>query len=214
MIILRKRIINFPELIRHLAVDVKAITLMQIGIPMPIHSEDRKILEQVILPYFAGDDKFFRILFVGTEKYTWQYKKIFAKKEYWTIEPRLWSAIYGARRHIVGYLDDIDRYFEKNSLDLIICNGVLGYGLDDPREIESSFKKCYLCLRNGGILVLGWNNRKEWLFLPLEKYESLRRFQPLIFPPLGTCKYQTGTENNHTFSFYYKPNIHNKLDLK
>jgi SAM-dependent methyltransferase len=184
---------------------------MKIGVPLPILTEDRRILEQIILPYFAKDPNICRILFVGTAKYTWHYRKLFAEKEYWTIEPRLLNAPYGAKRHIIGYLDHIDRYFERNSLDLIICNGVLGYGLNEPEEIDSSFKKCYLCLREGGVLVIGWNNRKEFSFLPLEKIKSLQRFQPLIFPPLSKQTYPMFTENPHVFSFYYKPNSQSKL---
>ena len=179
---------------------------MKIGIPTPILTEDRRVLEKLILPYFANDKNFYRILFVSVAKYTWHYKRIFSEKEYWTIEPRLSNAIYCAKRHIIGYLDHIDRYFAENSLDLIICNGVIGYGLNDPKDIESSFMKCYFCLRRAGVLVVGWNNRKDWPFRPLEKYNSIQRFHPLIFPPLGKSTYSTSTENCHTFSFYIKLN--------
>lgn len=206
MTLLKKHTINLSQLIRQATAEIRAITLMKINIPTPIRSEDRDILEQVILPYFAHDQNFCRILFVGTAKYTWHYRKIFSDKEYWTIEPRLLNAIYGSKKHIIGYLDYIDRYFEKGSLDLIICNGVLGYGLNDPQEIESTFKKCFFCLRKGGVLIIGWNNRKEWSFLPLGKYNSLQQFQPFTFPPLGKHTYPTFTENCHTFSFYVKPN--------
>ena len=50
--------------------------------------------------------------------------------------------MFGAKRHIIGYLRQIGEYFEENSLDAIICNGVLGFGLNDPQEIENSFGKC------------------------------------------------------------------------
>lgn len=206
MIILKKHLIKFSNIFLQTVAEIRAITLMKIGIPTPIRSEDRRVLEQVILPFFANDHNFCRILFVGTAKYTWHYRKIFSEKEYWTIEPRLLNAMYGAKRHIIGCLDDIDRYFRKNSIDLIICNGVLGYGLNEPEDIESSFKKCFLCLRGGGVLVIGWNDRKKWSFLPLEKYQSLQKFQPLIFPPVGRHEFPTVTENLHTFRFYSKPN--------
>jgi SAM-dependent methyltransferase len=189
-----------------IAIEIKAAIMVKIGIPTPLRKKDRSILEEVILPYFGLDSKFRRILFVGCEKFTWHYKRIFCGKEYWTIDPVEWNAIFGAQRHIVGYLNQIDRYFEKNSLDLIVCNGVLGYGLNNPREIEISFGKCFSILKEGGILLIGWNDLKKWSFLPLEKYKSLQLFQPFVFPPLATQKYQTQTQNRHIFSFYIKPN--------
>ena len=192
--------------LRHFAAEVRAITLMKMDIPLPICTRDREILEKIIMPYFAKNQDYCRVLFVGTAKYTWHYRKIFSEKEYWTIEPRILDAVYGSKKHIIGYLDYIDRYFEENSLDLIICNGVLGYGLNDPDEIESTFNKCYLCLREGGVLVVGWNNRKEFSFLPLEKYKSLQKFQPFTFTPLGKHTFPILSENPHTFSFFSKPN--------
>jgi SAM-dependent methyltransferase len=209
---LEKKRVNIKNVITQAIIEIKAITLMKLDIPTPIKSEDRRILEHIILPYFSKDDKIARILFVGTEKYTWHYKKIFSKKQYWTIEPRARNRVYGSKRHIIGYLDQIDRYFENNSFDLIICNGVLGYGLNEPKEIESSFEKCYRCLKDNGILVIGWNDIKKWSFLPLEKYKSLQKFEPFYFRPLKSSKYQSKTSNFHTYSFYYKPQVNKKAD--
>jgi hypothetical protein len=180
---------------------------MKSGIPTPLRSEDRRILEQFILPYFAENGSFYRILFVGCEYYTWHYRKIFETKEYWTIEPRTNKAIFGAERHIIGYMGQVDTYFEKGSLDAIICNGVLGWGLNNPEETEDSFEKCFSCLREGGILVLGWNDLKGLLFPRPPSIRSLQQFRPFVFPPLGTSEYQTNTYG-HTYNFYIKPASH------
>jgi hypothetical protein len=190
-----------------IAREIVAAIKMKLGIPTPLRTKDRRILEQLVFPYFVKDIHFHRILFVGCDYYTWHYRKIFQTKEYWTIEPRAIMSVFGAKRHIIGYLRQIDEHFEKDSLNVIICNGVLGYGLDDPQEIENSLGKCFFCLREGGILVLGWDI-KENLFLPLDKYKSLQQFHPFVFPTLGTSKYPTGTNNHHTFSFYIKPKRH------
>jgi hypothetical protein len=201
---LKKNQTSLKNSVFQLVIEIKAIALMKLDHPTPINTQDRQVLEQLILPFFAKNSKYNQILFVGTEKYTWHYKKIFREKEYWTIEPRFLNKLYGAKQHIIGYLDQIDRYFSKNTLDVIICNGVLGYGLNDPKEIESSFEKCYRCLKENGILVIGWNNIKEWSFLPLEKYKSIQKFEHFYFEPLKTSKYETKTPNCHTYSFYIK----------
>lgn len=187
---------------------VTAVTKMKLGIPTPLRTEGRQILEQVVLPYFVEDSSFHRILFVGCEYYTWHYQKIFQTKEYWTIEPNVKRAKFGAKRHIIGYLRQIGEYFEENSLDSIICIGVLGFGLNDPQEIENSFGKCFFCLREGGILVLGWNDFESWSFLPPDKYRSLQQFHPFMFPPLKTSKYSIQNYMHTTFSFYIKPTRH------
>lgn len=182
-----------------------AMVKMKMGIPTPLRNDDRRILERIILPYFAENSAFYRILFIGCAWYTWHYKRIFYGKEYWTIEPTRIRAVFGAERHIVGYMLQIDQYFKKSRLDLIICNGVLGFGLNNPQEIEDSFRKCFLCLREGGVLVVGWDDIKERAVLPLEKCRSLQQFHHFVFPSLGTSEYLTETQWRHTFNFYIKP---------
>jgi hypothetical protein len=107
------------------AISLIAIAKMCLGFPTPILTEDRRILEKLILTYFAEEDTINHILFIGCEYYTWHYKKIFSRKDYWTIDPLAEKARFGAKNHIIGYLDEIDKYFERGSLDLIIFNRVL-----------------------------------------------------------------------------------------
>lgn len=182
-----------------------AIVKMQFGIPSPLVKEDRRILEKIVLPYFAENQDFNRILFIGCEYYTWHYKKLFNSKEYWTIEPKRLNSLFGAKRHIRGLMNQIDRYFENGSFDAIVCNGVIGFGLNALAEIENSLEKCFLCLRDGGVLVIGWNDIRERTPFQLENCQSLQKLKPLIFPPLSSSKYLTNTDNRHTFSFYAKP---------
>ena len=206
---------KFLGVIRYIALRVRkdvirwsmAVIKMELGIPTPLLTEDRGILENVVLPYFADNGAFNRILFVGCNYYTWHYKRIFRNKEYWTIEPQILRAMFGAKRHVVGFMRQIDQYFDEGSLDVIICNGVVGVGLNDPREIEESFRKCFFCLREGGVLVIGWDDTKERVFLPFEKCASLKQFQPFVFSPLGKSQYTTHTQYRHTFTFYVKPKL-------
>lgn len=175
------------------------------GEEMPIVSEDRYILEQKIIPYFINLSEFTRILFVGCDVYTKHYEKWFRQKEYWTIEVKPLKKIYGAKRHIVGSISDLKLYFPDNYLDLIICNGVFGWGLNEREEVEKTFAGCFDCLRQGGVLIVGWNDLPERKPFPLEECKSLGKFQPYIFPPLSTSQYDLSQETyKHVYNFYLK----------
>ena len=99
-----------------------AILKMKMGIATPLRNEARRVLEYVILQYFAENNAFYRILFIGCDYYTWHYKRIMRGKEYWTVDPIVLKVLFGAKRHIVDYVQRIDHYFKENSLDLIVCN--------------------------------------------------------------------------------------------
>jgi hypothetical protein len=112
----------FTNLSKRIAATIK----LKRGIPTPLHKEDRTVLEQVILPYFSAHKQYQRILFVGCDYYTWHYKGLFSSKEYWTIEPLKERAKFGADRHIIGLMSEMDCYFQKETIDLIVvcykCN--------------------------------------------------------------------------------------------
>jgi SAM-dependent methyltransferase len=113
---------------------------------------------------------------------------------------------YGAAHHIVDGLQNLDRHFAPNSLDLILCNGVFGWGLDERADVERAFAVCAQCLSAGGVLVIGWDDIDERRPFPLHECKSLRLLAPYAFPPLGVREYLTSTPYRHTFSFYVKPN--------
>jgi SAM-dependent methyltransferase len=175
-----------------------------LGIPSHLRNDDRRVLEQVIFPYFVERPEFPTVLFVGTAWYTEPYNQVFREKTYSTIEIDPSQAQYGSSNHIVDSLEYVDRHFAPRSLNLIICNGVFGWGLDEKSSVEKAFAHCYDLLRSGGIFMVGWNDVPEHRPFSLEDCEALKLFQPWEFPPLGTTQYQTPSKNRHTFNFYIK----------
>src|SRR5215831_3432238 len=66
-----------------------------------LYCEDRRVLEQIIFPYFLNDQSFRSVLFVGCDWYTRGYNKIFeAQKKYITIDADPDKRKYGAKQHI------------------------------------------------------------------------------------------------------------------
>ncbi len=163
---------------------------------------DRIVLETRILPYFQLDDSVQRILFVGCDWYTAGYARLFAHKEFWTMDPDAARANYGAPRHQVAPMRTMRSLVNK--FDAIICNGVIGWGLDDRDEAEASFEAAYDVLNPGGHLVVGYNDRPPHNPFRPEELPAIRRFQAASFPALGTNEYRVDHELCHVYRFYRK----------
>ena len=176
-----------------------------VGLPNPMRTRDRDTLEQVILPAYAARSDIRTVLFVGCAWYTRHYEKMLPGRVYRTIDPDPWKKRFGARRHIVAGLESLGGHVAPGSLDLIICNGVFGWGLDDRADCERAFGACFDALRSAGELVIGWNDVPEHRPLELASLQSLARFRPVLFEPLGSTQYLANPENRHVFNFYAKP---------
>jgi hypothetical protein len=106
-----------------------------LGLPATLRTEDRRILEQVILPEYARRPDIARVLFVGCAPYTQRYGETFGGREYWTIDPVARRRRYGSERHIVDRLQNLGNHVPAGYFDLVVCNGVLGWGLNAPAAI-------------------------------------------------------------------------------
>ena len=186
---------------KSLEIEVKT----RLGIPVRYSSPARTILEDTILPYFSTKHKELKTLFVGCDWYTKHYQAYFHNGKYWTIDPDLTKKRYGAKHHIIGTLEQLNQFFPPDYYGVIICNGVLGYGLNTPTQIEQAFTNCYTRLRPGGIFMLGREEDRTFLAFSNEEIPSLRPFNPFIFPPLGTSSYSTKPTYNYSFHFFEKP---------
>jgi SAM-dependent methyltransferase len=178
----------------------------ELGLPNPMRTADRDTLEQVILPAYAARSDVRSVLFVGCAWYSSHYETMFSRQAYWTLDPDPWKKRFGSRRrHVVAGLERIDAHFPEGSLDLIVCNGVFGWGLDERDDCERAFAGCFEALRPRGELVIGWNDVAEHRPLALNSLQSLARFERLEFQALGTAQSLANAENGHVFNFYVKP---------
>jgi hypothetical protein len=172
--------------------------------PSRVSSPDRSILEETILPYFGQNKYYQRVLFVGCSAYTQWYEKFFENKEYWTIDHKHIKRKYGSQRHIVDNIVNLARYFRHNYFHVIIMNGVIGFGLDKPDEIEKALDACFDMLDRGGILMLGWNDHPTRMPIDISAIQALKKLRQYIFDPLQTWHMRTEGRYRHTFSFYCK----------
>jgi Methyltransferase domain len=180
----------------------------RLRLPTPLDTADRRVLEKTIIPGYLADPAVKRVLFVGCDSYTAHYEqRYFSQREYWTLEPNPNLRRYGAkRRHVIGRLEELATHFAERSFDLIICNGVYGWGLNTAEQCEAAFAQCHICLSSGGHLLIGWDDvPTKRRSVRLADVASLARFEKFRFPALGTWQYVTDTPYRHTYEFYRRP---------
>lgn len=176
-------------------------------------SEDRKLLETVILARLRDDPEIRRLLFVGCDWYTKPYQHIFAAKEYWTLDVDPGKRRYGGAHHLTDALRNLPQHASADYFDAIICNGVfMKTAIETAEEAEPSFAACFDCLRDGGCFVLGWNDTEDLRPYPPSQSATLARFECTAFPPLGVSEYATDTSYRHTYTFFKKPMRSARLD--
>jgi SAM-dependent methyltransferase len=166
---------------------------------------DRIVLEQQILQYYLSNPRIRDVLFVGCDADTARYERDhFSNVRFVTIEPNPDNRKFGAIHHVQAPLENLAKHFRPGYFDLIICNGVFGWGLDSFDDCQAAFGQCHACLRPDGHLLLGWNDVPRRTPFPLEQISSLSRFRKFDCPLFGTWRYLTDTPYRHTFDFYLK----------
>jgi len=183
-----------------------------LGLRAQLDSEDRRVLEQIILPVYAARATPQRVLFVGCAPYTQHYGELFAAHEYWTIDPVASMQRYGSRRHIVDGLHHLGSHIQPEYFNVIVCNGVLGWGLNAPEQVEAAFGACHRHLQAEGELIVGWNDVAPRNNVSPDNVAALRLFRAAIFQPLGTFRYPVAGANRHVFDFYVKEKKSYKTD--
>lgn len=119
---------------------------------------DRRLMAETYIPALAQAGG--RILWVGCRAYTADdYPALESGgAEVWTTDIDPDAARWGREgRHRVGDVCVLDRIFPDIIFDAIVCNGVLGFGVDEPGAQLSALTAMAAVLRPDGILLLGWN---------------------------------------------------------
>ena len=169
------------------------------------HSADRRFLERDVLTPLAQRDDTPRVLFVGCARYTAHYAELFARHEYWTIDPDARRSRWGARRHIVDRLERLSLHVPAGHFDAIVCNGVLGWGLNSACEAEAAFDACLAALRAGGELVVGWNDVPPHNRVRPDNIGALARFDRAVHGADSASRVRISGAHRHVFDFYRKP---------
>ncbi|MDB5818262.1 MAG: Methyltransferase type 11 [Rhizobacter sp.] len=181
-----------------------------LGLTRGMDTPDRRVLEDQILGGLARRWRLQpgprpRVLFVGCDWYTAHYPSLWPEAEFTTIEPDPSKARHGAQRHIVDVLQHLGRHVEPWSFDVIVCNGVYGWGLDDAQDVETAFQACIDALDHDGVLVLGWNDVPRRDPVPLRLVKALDALEPWSLPGVGQRIEVAASAARHTYVLMRQP---------
>ena len=158
----------------------------RLGLPVRMGTPDRLLLEQCILPHYAARPDMRNVLFVGVGWYTAGYEALLDGLQYTTIDVDPRAARYGSRhRHVVTSIVAATDHFAAGEFDLVVLNGVFGWGLNARADVEAALHGVRQLLRPGGELVVGWYDVPRYRPFPFSDCRALNDFEPAVFAPLG-----------------------------
>ncbi len=164
---------------------------------------DRMFLEDVVVPGLLETNEIHRVLDIGVAWYTRSYPRLFKGVDYWTVDvDPAKQRIAGANHHTLSATQLTDA-FAPGTFDLVVCNGVFGWGLNDPSDVEKALDQCADVLRAGGWLVVGWNDMEGRRVPGLDELLT-KRFRRQALPAVGADHFIPETGYAHRFDFLTK----------
>lgn len=161
---------------------------------------DRRFLQEEIFPFFARKPAIKKVLFVGVRNYTKDYKKFFTSQEFTTIDIDARYAKFGAPGHrTVDFL----MLEERGEYDLILLNGVIGFGIDSAEQVRAAMTKVKAVAKPDAWVVVGTN--PSLVNSEMEK-EMSKEFSEAPFAPTG--------QTRHLFRFPLSSGLHEYRFLK
>ena len=169
-----------------------------------IRSADRRLLEETVLPGYAADSTLRSLLFVGCDWYTRDYAELFAptRERFRTIDIDPAKARFGAPGHVVAPMQEIGRHCAPGSVDVVVANGIYGFGIDERAALRVALAAAHAVLRSGGTLVLGWNDVPALAPFDPADLAGEVGFSRSTVNPLGAWRTLTDTPLRHTFDVY------------
>ena len=180
----------------------------KLGYVYALKSPDRRFLEDGIITKLLADHRYQRILFAGVEIYTWHYRHLLHDREFHTIEKDPNKSHYGNKgKHTLGSVCELEMHYGPGQFDVVLFNGLIGYGLDSAPDVEQALSSAYEVLADGGLLIIGWNNTPDHLRFVLGDLPSYRRYVGFTPYALGLTshRHEIANSNRHTFDFLSKP---------
>ncbi len=166
-----------------------------------LKSRDRQIMERQIAPHFASLAEVRTVLDVGCDWYTSGYSTLFPDQEYHSIDIDEGQARFAKGQHQTGSLLDLDQYHAAGTFDLIMANGVFGWGINGAEDISRAIHQIHRALKPNGFVVLGWNDNEEYRPEPLDAMLEAEGFKPLEIAELGGASIDTETPHCHKYNF-------------
>jgi hypothetical protein len=178
------------------------------GVEFPHKSANRLFLENDIFKYLdtllSNDSA--QCLFVGTDKRSWHYRSRFCAK-FFTIDKDPRKAIYGDRHnHCVGSATELTVQYVRDQFDVIIVNGLIGFGVNDIDQCEELFAGLHAVIKSNGVFVLGYNNRPSHIDFKLKDVKNYHLFEDFV-PYANGLEQSEYVFGDHVFVFLRRAEI-------
>ena len=176
-----------------------------LGFNVYLKTQDRYFLELKIFPFLnkIKISNHETLLFIGVAAYTKHYYQIINYKTY-TIDLHKNNTKYGnGIYHTHGNAIDLSKIYNSNNFNVIIANGLLGYGINNLTDFNKFLFECFKCIANGGMLVIGFNNNIDHIDFDISNsniYKLFHGFTPNI-DNIKSFFIEINPINNHTFIF-------------
>lgn len=198
---------KFIDKLKRLVFKLSPHLAVKMGIEFPLKSPNRIFLETSIFQYinkiYGGKQPRSNGLFIGTDKRSWHYPRVL-DLELHTIDIESKKAFYGNHKHhIVGSATELERYYDPKSFDVIIGNGLIGFGMNAPEQCEQLLMGAALLLKDDGLFVVGFNDGPEFVNFKVKEAKNYQLFEEHIPGQFGLSE-NTYEFGDHTFVFLKK----------
>ncbi|MBD0349716.1 MAG: hypothetical protein ICV65_01035 [Flavisolibacter sp.] len=118
---------------------------------------DRKWIKTQLSPKLEKINRG-KILYVGCAPYSWDSLKSFNREvDLFTVDNKMRNVIWGGEKHIVADIQNIDKMVQPASFDMVLLNGIFGYGIDTEAAQTITYQALHSILKPDGLLLIGWN---------------------------------------------------------
>ena len=83
-------------------------------------NESRYIVEKKLFPLIKNK----KVLLVGCDYYVQDYPKKLRKNQVYSIDKNPKVEKFGAKKHVIGNVAEVDKYFKEDFFDVIFLGGV------------------------------------------------------------------------------------------
>jgi hypothetical protein len=178
------------------------------GVEFPRKSENRLFLEHDIFKYLDTvlNHESAQCLFIGTDKRSWHNRSRFCAK-FFTIYKDPTKAIYGdVHNHRIGSATELTQQYMHDQFDVIIANGVIGFGVNHIDQCEDLFAGLETIMKSNGVLVLGYSNSPSRIDFKLEHVKSYHLFEKFA-PHSNGLEQSEYVFGDHVFVFLRRAGI-------
>lgn len=175
-----------------------------------LQAPNRSFLENQIFDYlnkiFGSPSKDKKLLFIGIDKHNWHYHRDM-DMQFHTIEIKPQNAVYGQEGlHVVGSATELPAHYEHEFFDVVVANGLIGFGLDSKSDFERLLDGTSQILKPGGIFILGYNDLPERLDFDIRSADHYTLFEEFVpdIDGLERSFFRVNDEYDHTYVFMRK----------